>query len=279
MTTAHLYNLAHFLELGLVKPPLFVQNVFGILGGIGPHPEDVMHMKRTADRLFGKQYKWSVLGAGRNQLPIAAQAAAMGDPGKARIRMNDGKVDRRGRFVAGYMDYEERDPICGLFRLDPAGAVAKLDDGIVCSNGPSWSSDGRTFYFADTYTREIWAYDYDEETGSASRRRVFCFFPGLGLKGLPDGATVDAEGFVWSVSVYEGKLVRIAPDGKLDRVVGLPVESTTSLSFGGPGLDVAYVTSMARAVKGVRPKEREAGALFAVHGLGVRGLPEPRFAG
>ncbi len=201
------------------------------------------------------------------------------DPGRARIRMNDGKVDRRGRFIAGYMDYEERDPICGLFRLDPAGAVAKLDDGIVCSNGPCWSPDGRTFYFADTYTREIWAYDYDEETGSASRRRVFCSFPGLGLKGLPDGATVDAEGFVWSVSVYEGKLVRIAPDGKLDRVVGLPVESTTSLSFGGPGLDVAYVTSMARAVKGVRPKEREAGALFAVHGLGIQGLPEPRFAG
>ena len=67
--TSHLYNLAHFLERGLVKPPFFVQTVFGILGGIGPHPEDVMHMKRTADRLFGGQYKWSVLGAGRNQLP------------------------------------------------------------------------------------------------------------------------------------------------------------------------------------------------------------------
>ena len=68
----------HFLERGLVKPPLFVQTVFGILGGIGPHPEDVMHMKRTSDRLFGKQYKWSVLGAGRSQLAIAAMAAAMG---------------------------------------------------------------------------------------------------------------------------------------------------------------------------------------------------------
>ena len=76
--TAHLYNLAHFLGRGLVKPPLFIQTVFGILGGIGPHPEDVMHMKRTADRLFGDQYRWSVLGAGRNQMPIAAQAAAMG---------------------------------------------------------------------------------------------------------------------------------------------------------------------------------------------------------
>ncbi len=75
---SHLYSLAHFLERGLVKPPLFVQSVFGILGGIGPHPEDVLHMRRTADRLFGDSYRWSVLGAGRNQLPIAAMAAAMG---------------------------------------------------------------------------------------------------------------------------------------------------------------------------------------------------------
>jgi uncharacterized protein (DUF849 family) len=83
----HLYNLHHFLERGLVKPPLFVQTVFGILGGIGPHPEDVMHMKRTADRLFGTQYHWSVLGAGRNQLPIAAEAAAMG--GNVRVGLED----------------------------------------------------------------------------------------------------------------------------------------------------------------------------------------------
>jgi uncharacterized protein (DUF849 family) len=75
---SHLYNLAHFLERGLLKPPLWVQSVFGLLGGIGPHPEDVLHMKRTADRLFGNQYRWSVLGAGRNQLPVAAIAAAMG---------------------------------------------------------------------------------------------------------------------------------------------------------------------------------------------------------
>ncbi len=85
--TSHLYNLHHFLERGMVKPPLFVQTVFGILGGIGPHPDDVMHMKRTADRLFGNQYRWSVLGAGRNQLPIAAMAAAMG--GNVRVGLED----------------------------------------------------------------------------------------------------------------------------------------------------------------------------------------------
>ncbi len=75
---AHLYNLKHFLDRGLVKPPLFVQSVFGILGGIGTHPEDIIHMKRTADRLFGDQYRWSVLGAGSSQLRVAAMAASMG---------------------------------------------------------------------------------------------------------------------------------------------------------------------------------------------------------
>jgi uncharacterized protein (DUF849 family) len=83
----HLYTLSHFADRGVIKPPFFVQSVFGLLGGIGPHPEDVLHMKRTADRLFGDQYRWSVLGAGRNQMPIAAQAAAMG--GNVRVGLED----------------------------------------------------------------------------------------------------------------------------------------------------------------------------------------------
>lgn len=83
----HLYTLAHFADRGIVKPPFFVQSVFGLLGGIGAHPEDVAHMRRTADRLFGDQYRWSVLGAGRNQMPVAAIAAAMG--GNVRVGMED----------------------------------------------------------------------------------------------------------------------------------------------------------------------------------------------
>jgi len=83
----HLYTLRHFADRGLVKPPFFIQSVFGILGGIGPHPEDVAHMKRTADRLFGDDYVWSVLGAGRNQLPIAAQSVALG--GNVRVGLED----------------------------------------------------------------------------------------------------------------------------------------------------------------------------------------------
>jgi uncharacterized protein (DUF849 family) len=94
---SHLYNLAHFLERGLVKPPLFVQTVFGILGGIGPHPEDVMHMKRTADRLFGDSYRWSVLGAGRSQMQVAAMSAAMG--GNIRVGLEDSLWDGPGTLA------------------------------------------------------------------------------------------------------------------------------------------------------------------------------------
>lgn len=85
--TAHLYNLKHFFDAGLVKGPLFIQTVFGLMGGIGAHPDDVMHMKRTADRLFGDNYRWSVLGAGKNQMPIAAMSAAMG--GHVRVGLED----------------------------------------------------------------------------------------------------------------------------------------------------------------------------------------------
>ena len=94
---AHLYNLAHFAGRGLVKPPFFVQSVFGLLGGIGPHPEDVAHMKRTADRLFGENYRWSVLGAGASQLRITAQAAAL--DGNIRVGLEDSLWAGKGRLA------------------------------------------------------------------------------------------------------------------------------------------------------------------------------------
>jgi uncharacterized protein (DUF849 family) len=94
---AHLYNLSHFADRGLVKPPFFVQSVFGLLGGIGTHPEDVAHMKRTADRLFGDQFRWSVLGAGASQLRIAAQSAALG--GNIRVGLEDSLWAGKGKLA------------------------------------------------------------------------------------------------------------------------------------------------------------------------------------
>ena len=95
---SHLYNLAHFADRGLVKAPFFVQSVFGLLGGIGPHPEDVLHMKRTADRLFGNDYRWSVLGAGSNQFRIATQAATLG--GNVRVGLDDSLWAGKGELAS-----------------------------------------------------------------------------------------------------------------------------------------------------------------------------------
>ena len=198
-------------------------------------------------------------------------------PGELTPRMNDGKVDRQGRFIAGSMDFEERNPVGKLFRLDADLSVHQLDHGIICSNGPCFSLDGKTLYFADTGKKVIYAYDYDTASGNVRSRRVFASFENQ--RGLPDGATVDAEGYVWSCEVYSGRLIRFDPNGVVDRIVGLPVQSTTSLIFGGPNLDIAYVTSMARPHNGTYHREREAGCVFTIHGLGVRGVPEPRFKG
>ncbi len=104
--TAHLYNLAHFLDRKLATPPLFVQTVFGILGGIGTHADDVAHMKRTADRLFGKDYVWSVLGAGRSQMPIAATSAAQG--GNVRVGLEDSLWDGPGQLARSNADQVHR---------------------------------------------------------------------------------------------------------------------------------------------------------------------------
>ncbi len=98
----HLYTAAHFLDRGLVKAPLFIQSVFGIRGGIGPHPEDVMHMRRTADRLFGDQYQWSVLGGGRNQMYIATQSAVMG--GNVRVGLEDSLWIGKGQLAKANAD-------------------------------------------------------------------------------------------------------------------------------------------------------------------------------
>ncbi len=102
----HLYTAAHFIERGLIKPPFLIQSVFGLLGGIGPHPEDVAHMRRTADRLFGNDYIWSVLGAGRHQMPIAAQSLAMG--GHVRVGLEDSLWDGPGQLARSNADQVKR---------------------------------------------------------------------------------------------------------------------------------------------------------------------------
>lgn len=202
-----------------------------------------------------------------------------------RSRLNDGKVDRRGRFFAGGMDDLEELAICGLWRLDPDLSIHQVDEGIICSNGPCWSPDSRTFYFADTFQSVMWSYDYDLESGILSNKKDFASTESE--SGFFDGSTVDAEGCVWNALVIGGELIRYRPDGSEDLRIGMPVKNITSVNFGGPNLDDIYVTSMARVShpathdyfqKQIKP-QFGAGSLFRIRGLGIRGIEEPRFGG
>jgi L-arabinonolactonase len=214
-----------------------------------------------------------------------AEVIANPEDGKEHVRLNDGKVDRQGRFIVGSLDmamFSPNPPAHArgrLYRLDADLSLHVLDEGIGCANGPCWSPDGRIFYFVDTFAGKIWAYDWDTKTGTPSNKREFTQ-EGLS-PGLPDGATVDSEGYYWNAfngtGAGHGEVRRFAPNGRLDRQIELPSLKVTSLIFGGPKLDILYVTSMSMAGF---PEDRDCdGSLFAVHGLGIRGIAEPRFAG
>jgi len=193
------------------------------------------------------------------------------------VRLNDGKVDRQGRFLAGTMHTNLAPgaaPLGGLYRLDPDGAVRRLAGDILTANGPCFSPDGRTLYLADSPRQVIWAFDYGGEVPSG--RRVCIDLAPLGT--APDGATVDAEGTLWVALVRSGEVGCFAPDGRLLRRLAVPVRHPTSLSFGGPGLDVLFVTSISASHRLADPSPG-AGGLFAVTGLGARGLAEPLIGG
>ena len=200
------------------------------------------------------------------------------EAGEERTRFNDGKVDRRGRFLAGSMDDAPgANAFRGaLYRLDPDLKATRLREGVGISNGPCFSPDGGTFYFADSPRRTIWAHDYDGATGEISNMRVFAG-PET-LDAVPDGATVDADGCVWSALVSRGRIGCFSPDGELVRAVDTPTDHPSSVMFGGPGLDVLYVTSIWEWQREKTGNDAD-GRLFAVYGLGATGLPEPRFAG
>ena len=203
------------------------------------------------------------------------------DPeGKGRLnpcRLNDGKVDRAGRYWSGTMEDPGHGPVGTLYRLAPDGTCDKIEDGIQVPNAICWSPDDATMYFADSYQRCIWAHDFDLDAGVMSNRRVFAELPEGA--GSPDGATVDAEGFVWNANMFGGCVTRYDPDGKVDRVIELPVPQVTCCAFGGADMDTLYITTgSVRMTKEDLAAEPLAGALFAVE-TGVKGLPEPQFGG
>ena len=194
-----------------------------------------------------------------------------------RNRMNDGKVDRAGRFWVGTMNDPGHEPLGTLWRIGVDGAAEPVLRGIRVPNALCWSPDSATMYFTDSYSHQIWAFDFDLAGGAIANKRVFAEI--AEDDGVPDGATVDADGFLWCAHMFGGKVCRYAPDGSLARTIEMPVPQVTSCAFGGPDLATLYVTTaslrMDRAALAAQPR---AGALFAVD-AGVRGLAEPVFGG
>jgi sugar lactone lactonase YvrE len=190
-------------------------------------------------------------------------------------RFNDGRCDRQGRFWAGTMHNVTRAPEGVLYRVDAHGRFSPVASGISIPNSLGWSPDGRTMYFADSLQYAIFAFDFDSDAGTISGKREFA---ATRAPAFPDGSTVDAEGFLWNAEFNGWRVVRYAPDGRVDRVIELETHRPTCCAFGGPDLETLYITTASQQMSADElAKQPLAGALLAIE-VGVRGMIEPRFA-
>jgi sugar lactone lactonase YvrE len=199
------------------------------------------------------------------------------EPADRDNRLNDGRCDARGRFWVGTMDNQLSRPNGSLYRIDPDGRATRMQGDIIVSNTIAISPDQRTLYFADTRRFTIWAFDLDTDSGVLRNQRVFVDY--TATRERPDGACVDAEGFVWHAMFAGGRIVLYRPDGRLDRTIALPVANPTCLCFGGPDLHTLFITTARKFLTAAQLQaEPLAGALLAID-VDVPGLPEARFAG
>ena len=198
-----------------------------------------------------------------------------GDGRMNAVRLNDGKVDRRGRFWCGSMEDPGYGEVASLYRFDPDHSVHRMEGPVQISNAICWSPDDTVMYFADSRKQAVWAYDFDIDAGTIDNRRTFIEVPED--EGVPDGATVDSEGFVWVAHMRGGRVKRYDPDGKVEREICFPVSLTSCPAFGGPDMSTLYVTTASSRFEPADfEREPDAGSLFAVE-TDVRGLPEPVF--
>jgi len=208
--------------------------------------------------------------------PHTAEIVIIDSPeaGRENARFNDGKVGPGGRFWAGTLGENDQS---ALYRLDPDLKVHIMETGIQISNGIGWSPDQRTMYYTDTLQRVIYAYDFDLESGSIEKRRKFVTVPEE--EGYPDGLTVDSEGFIWSAHWDGWRITRYDPDGKIDKVIYLPVQRPTSCTFGGQDLDLLFITSAWTGLGDAERREQPlAGDIFMVY-ADVKGQKENLFLG
>lgn len=193
-----------------------------------------------------------------------------------RMRLNDGRTDRAGRFCVGSLVLGRHETHGVLYQVHPSGRVCELDRGFCVSNTTCFSPDGQWMYFADSLAQQIWRYRYDVATGEAGPREVLV--DTRPLKSGPDGATVDADGRLWVALVMTRQLACFSAQGELLQCIDLPIDYPTCPCIGGANLDTIYMTSISNSGNLLKSNHPDSGALLAIHGTGVRGLPEVRFA-
>ncbi len=192
------------------------------------------------------------------------------------VRLNDGRCDRQGRFIVGDFDAEEKSR-GKAYRIDKSGESTELFGDLDSANSTCFSPDGKTMYYSCAVKGEIWAYDYDPETGIPSGRRLFHSFDGQ--PGLPDGSTIDEEGFLWNAQWGGSRIVRFNPAGEIDKVVEMPVKNITCLCFGGKDLDTLFVTTARMTLTDEDIKVNpQSGGIFLLK-TDCKGLQESRFRG
>ncbi len=197
------------------------------------------------------------------------------EPGNLETRLNDGRTDRQGRLIVGGMNEGSGQANSSVVRVDHDLSVSTVIDAVACANSTCFSPDGATMYFADTPDNEIVAYDYDTQTGVPSGRRILTSFEQE--PGLPDGSCVDAQGGVWNAEWEGQRVVRIAPDGSIDRVIETPVSKPTCCAFGGENLETLYITtSRLMSDEAQLAAEPLSGGLFAVS-PGFHGVEDAPF--
>ena len=190
--------------------------------------------------------------------------------------LNDGKTDRRGRFVCGSVATNGK-PIGELYRFTAPGRIETLATGIRLSNGICFSPSGDRMYFTDTLSRKTQVFPYDPDSGAVGEPS--CLFDVNSIDSMADGATVDSDGHLWASMPRTGEIAQISPAGELIQLIKMPVEFPSCTAFGGDDLDILYVTTIKDSGSGrAVSKHPDGGAVFAITGLGVRGLAETRVA-
>ncbi|WP_425049850.1 SMP-30/gluconolactonase/LRE family protein [Psychromarinibacter sp. S121] len=207
---------------------------------------------------------------------IAAPFATTPDETMPATRLNDGRVDAQGRLWIGTMDNGLKDGLGALYRVDPDGTMTRMLDDVIVSNGIAFAPDGRSMFFTDTRRHITYRLSLDETGAEITGREVFADYSATGDR--PDGACIDVDGCLWHAFFAGGKVVRYAPDGRIDREIALPATNPTCLCFGGPDLKTLFVTT---AFKFLSPEQLDAeplaGSVFAIEGAG-QGVPENLFA-